>query len=376
MPSLLIILLLSGQQGGSTPPAADVARQVQSLGAQKFSERQAASRKLRELGPVAVPELRKAATGGNPEVRDRAGRILSGILGSDVRDAFLAKPSLETAKKIPGWDRVRSLCGSDEVALKTLNRWLTAEPRLFEARVMGDRELALEMKTRAARLSDFSRGDANQSALDSVHALLFVATDANTKLNRDAANTVASVLELTITQRALVPESGNAITRKLTGQWVQRDGDQYQKLILTLKFGLPEGLALAEKIIRGKARGARMEYALHVIGRVGGREQIPLLRQQLDNRTRLSSPRSNAVRQPGGRRSQSPYEYQVRDIALAMLWHLHGENPAEHGFDRKRIGPHRWFVYRLGSMGFSSETDRDAAFAEWTAFEARNREPR
>ena len=109
---------------------------------------------------------------------------------------------------------------------------------------------------------------------------------------------------------------------------------------------------------------------MHTIGRFGGKQQIALLKSQLTNTTPLSRPRVRAVRE-NDRRRNSPYQYEVRDIALAMLWHLHGEKPGNHGFDPKRARPDTRFVYSLAGLGFSSEKDRKAAFAEWAAFESK-----
>lgn len=367
----ILITVAPAQTGlGQAAPQETVQQLIQDLGAQKFSSRQQATAKLRKLGSAAVPALREARKSSNPEVRTRVERLLASILGTQMRVDFLKDPSLERARQTLIWPRLRALSGSDAVAVKTLGRWFEAEPRLFEARVLGGRELGAEIQQRAARLSDFANaGPEVQSVLPSVQAILFVAGDPAVDLDRRAATAAASVLQLAETQRALTDKSsGDPLTRRLAGEWIRRPGNQYEKLVLTLKYDLPEGLQLAESIIRSKARGARMEYALHVVGKLGGADHVQLLKSQLGNATRLSGPRVGAVRQPGGRPSQTAYEYQVRDVALAMLWHLHGEHPGRHGFDSRRIRPHAWFVYSLGTLGFSSEEARTAARADWDRF--------
>ena len=296
------------------------------------------------------------------------------MLGTAARVAFLAEPTLANAKQIAAWTRLRSLTDSDQAAMDQLTNWLTSEPRLFEASVIGGEVLANELKQRASRLSDYKQRPPKINAADeakalaSVTAIVFVTTDPTVELTREAKSSVESIFKLGVTRRALAPTVGNdKLLRKLAGEWIGQSGSQYTKLGLCLDFALPEGLELAESIVRSKARGPRMEYALHLIGKLGGEPQIKLLQSQLQNRVRLSRNHVRAVQQDG-RPSKVAYEYQVRDIALAMLWHLQGKNPAEHGFDPSRVRKHNRYVFALKSLGFTSESDRKAAFDEWTTF--------
>jgi hypothetical protein len=62
------------------PDAAEVKRLIRQLGSPKFKEREAAEQRLSLLGKPALAALREAAaSGGNAEVRLRAGRIAEGI---------------------------------------------------------------------------------------------------------------------------------------------------------------------------------------------------------------------------------------------------------------------------------------------------------
>ena len=59
------------------PPAADADRLVQQLGSSKYTERESAFKKLDELGPAALPTLRRAAQADNAEVRRRVGELIA-----------------------------------------------------------------------------------------------------------------------------------------------------------------------------------------------------------------------------------------------------------------------------------------------------------
>jgi hypothetical protein len=67
LPALLVGLAAAGP-----PPDTDVARLVGRLGSGSFAERQEAARALDELGGPALPALRAAERGPDPEVRRRA----------------------------------------------------------------------------------------------------------------------------------------------------------------------------------------------------------------------------------------------------------------------------------------------------------------
>jgi hypothetical protein len=67
---------LKQQARKTTATAARCERLVGLLGHSDFRKREAATEEIRRLGPATVPYLRKAADSPDPEVADRAGRLL------------------------------------------------------------------------------------------------------------------------------------------------------------------------------------------------------------------------------------------------------------------------------------------------------------
>lgn len=369
---IIAVLPMQAQVDSQEPPEPpSVSALIEQLGDRSFQTRQKATRELTKRGPEAVTKLRSALKHENPEVRRRAQSILGKVLGTAARDRFLADRTLANAKLMPGWKRLRLMFDSDNAAIQTFATWLQAEPRLFEAQIVGGREFDEELTRRAAFLTNFLTADATETAkqgkqlLDSVHAALFLVSTSAGRPGSATDRACESLFAIRVVAMQLM--QSKSITFKLANEWVRADGSQYPRLLLTLKYGLPAGLPLAEKIVQAKARGPRMEYALHIIGKLGGQKQIEVLKQQLTNSTRLSRQRSQAIKGPGGSRKPVNFEYQVRDIALAMLWHLSDEHPSDHGFG-VRVREHRWFVFSPGSIGFASDNERDAALAEWTKF--------
>ncbi len=75
---------------------ADLAQLIRDLGAEKHEVREAASAKLRALGPVAIPALKKAAEADDPEVRTRARELLGGLSGGAQANAIRRLMAIRT----------------------------------------------------------------------------------------------------------------------------------------------------------------------------------------------------------------------------------------------------------------------------------------
>src|SRR5262245_14467029 len=75
------LTLFAGEETkvSSSDSARKVAQLLEQLGSAQFAEREEAGRALDELGAAALPQLRKAVQGDNPEISRRAQAILRRI---------------------------------------------------------------------------------------------------------------------------------------------------------------------------------------------------------------------------------------------------------------------------------------------------------
>lgn len=69
----------------SVAEPADLAALIRDLGAEKHETREAATAKLRAIGPVAIPALKKAADSDDPEVRTRARELLEALAATGAQ---------------------------------------------------------------------------------------------------------------------------------------------------------------------------------------------------------------------------------------------------------------------------------------------------
>ena len=57
------------------------------------------------------------------------------------------------------------------------------------------------------------------------------------------------------------------------------------------------------------------------------------------------------------------FSAQVRDVALAAMIHIIGQNPRDYGFTELR--PHKDYLYAANTAGFGSEERRNRALRKW-----------
>src|SRR5262245_49728158 len=72
---------------------------VSQLGAEEFDRREQATRILQALGPRTYPELKKAASSPNPEVRRRAERLVESLKLKAFQPAAERLITLESTRK-------------------------------------------------------------------------------------------------------------------------------------------------------------------------------------------------------------------------------------------------------------------------------------
>src|SRR4051812_45844847 len=127
--TLLLLALVAGTARGADDPAGLVAR----LAAPAFAEREAAGRKLRDLGVKALPAVTAGCASPDAEGRGRCKRLL-GVLRADRRAAFAAAFRADADGKQrhdhPAWDRFVALAG-DTRAGRALFAEMIANPDAF-----------------------------------------------------------------------------------------------------------------------------------------------------------------------------------------------------------------------------------------------------
>ncbi len=171
MHALLTVLQLLSPFFGQEDPAKQVRELVEKLRSESIEEREDATKKLKELGRAALPELEKAAGNGEAEVRIRVGRLLRAIPIAEklTHDLKRMKPGVEdrlaspddhawTEVLLEAWDGLGSKLSGDDLdflSATALHAATSVEERRRLCEIAGERgcrpaipELILYLKDR------------------------------------------------------------------------------------------------------------------------------------------------------------------------------------------------------------------------------------
>jgi hypothetical protein len=376
--SLLIPAVCSAdapQAAGQSAPSADeahISALVRQLGDASYAVRQRASKQLIELGIKTRPLLLEALTDDDAEVRARARQVLSRVNDADFLARLAAFENDLDGRghlTLPCWDRFSRLYGQDEVArtlfvemqrcerdlLEALDRDPKLASELFVSRV---KTLFESMQVRAA-LQPGSPG----TELGTACALIMVSGDEQVTIPDFEANQLFTLIGKPF-ESNLGGEKGPAL-KKMLGVWIVHNSSPNlarQNLSVAFQLDLTEGLELALKLLAndgGAQQAGTRQDALLAIGRWGNHKHIALV-EPLLNDTSPCTP------QQAGEGHQS----QVRDVALAVLIHLSGQELKDYNLEH--IQTNNKMLYQPGTIAFADAASRTQALEKWKRWAAKS----
>jgi outer membrane protein assembly factor BamB len=375
--------------GPDAAVAAEAGGLVDRLGDPAFEVRRTAAQRLSALGLAAQEALQAGLKHADPHVRRQCRWILSDVLVLDYKRrvaAFLADKEDAHSHDMPCWERFKQLVGGDAEAKKLFVEMLEAEGPLLEtaaagntaAEAIGDAILLRSqyIAARASQVVHVAVGlPGNNPAMPvpsgSVAAILFLLGDPELRLSPEAREN--HMLMNWFHQsgfRAVAMDPKATVPRKLLGRWLVSPGSLNmlnQRLHLAAQFQMPEALDLAKKFVSDDKFAAGNPHlraqAIGVIGQVGGKSHAAMLVPLLGD--------SMVLFQMGVAGGQQPRVCQLRDVALAWLLYLTGEDFAEYGMPQakgqfeqmQRILPQPFMNF--ANLGYQDPNERDKALAKW-----------
>ncbi len=337
----------------------EISELVQQLGAEEFSARETATQRLMEIGLSAAPAMEIGLSDPDREIRFRCARILHAVKRLDFKkrlDAF-AESEGQGDITLPGWERFRESIGSDGPARAVFVEMQRAESEIIDAAEKSPERGSQALTLRCQQLQEGIRMHRAQLNLGTIAAMLFIATNKKIVLPEAASAAVFGFCYQPSFQTAIDRGNGKEVVRRLLGQWVARsDGrNAYQALALSMRYDLQQGIEVAESTLTNGNQAYVVQYAMLMIAKLGTEKHLPLLESYLDDNTRTTTRRINNV----------SFETQIRDVALAALIHLAGEDPKKFGFSR--LQRHQQVVFSTSTLGFKDDDERQAAFDKWKA---------
>ncbi len=348
---------------------ADIARLIRQLGDERFSLREAATEKLIEIGLPVLGAVEQATESPDREIRYRSERILAIVRQLDFQrrlEAFAANRDSGEDYDLPAWSRYRERMGDDPNARSLFVDMQRAEPDVLRILEESPKAAGHAIEDRCQQLQQAMQLFRQQLSVGNVAALLFVASEAEGQLPQQPAQILYGFCHQPSFRSALDEGSRRDLVRKLLGSYIVRGEDwtAYQGIMLAMQYELKEGLVPAEKMLKVGGNPPHLQqYAILAVAKLGDKSHLPLLEGQLEDNTRLSARRVN----------DHTFETQVRDVALAALLHVSGQDASEYGFDQ--LQPNEQLLFNPSTAGFENEEQRAAALAKWKEFRAGAKAP-
>ncbi len=341
---------------------------VQQLGAARFEQREQAAAELVQLGAAAREAVRRGLQSPDAEVRHRCRRILRLLEHQWIQEQlgrFLRDPEFAEMEQLPGWRHFLDVLGGNRKTALTLYRQLARDRQTLLLNWNDPRQLqrTLEQLVQVVYLQTRTHvGGRPRPPSTSTIAGLFAAS-LHPKVQPSAE--LLHILQMLSYQgsfrsAALGGQHSSAL-RHLLSRWLKRyhrEIDSNRLLSWAVSFQLPGALEPAVQVVKnGGPNGHMLAQAMLVVARFGKREHAPLLKQHMKNQKVVYQLR---------RRSNDVLRVEVRDVALAVTIHLHGQDPKRFGFAELQRNPQ--LVFQPTSLGFSSQEARERAFDRWKKF--------
>jgi hypothetical protein len=356
----------------STPaapaPESKAAELVRDLGDSRFKVRDLAAKELKKLGRAAKPALIAGMNSADPEVWNRCIQLLPEVMALDLKarvDAYLADTEGKHKHDLPMMERYQKLVGNDAPARKLFADIVKGSASFLEACEMNPKLAGEKYNVRAQELQQQMFGPWSgtqprpQMGAAEIAALFLIGADEEMSktIKENNFNPVSNFLWQQPFQTALRSGEQAAPYRKLFFAWAENRNDINsisQALSVIQNLNLKEGLEFSIKVMKMKDLQIwTRAQALTVVGKMGGKEQVPAMEALFEDKTQVTNIQWNNVN----------ISTQVNDIALAMATHLSGQQPKDYGFDALQTQPNLLWAYHY--LGFSTDEKRTAAFKKW-----------
>jgi hypothetical protein len=322
------------------PPAVPVGVLVRRLGDPAFAVREEAEAGIRAMGIAARGEIVLGLRSSDAEVRRRCRRLLHAVVAADFQErlqAFKADAQGRQDHRLPGWERFRRVVGTDAQSRELFVKMFEAEPGLLAS---GELDRATAFEAFEARLTQIQvamhypfAGQSRQPSLGSTAAVFFLASD--------PAKAPPEQLQQFVRNAAYNGEFHQAITngplkagvRKLFAAWLLAptgDGMRMSKLNDAMTLDIKEALPLALECLAPQGAGAApgamagaglKHWSIEAVARLGGQAHAARLVPFLDDPADCVTAQIN----------NKQVTVQVRDVALAWLVHLTGQDHKDYG---------------------------------------------
>jgi hypothetical protein len=358
MVPMLLLVFAGSQATADSNSVNQLSGAVRRLGSGEFDTRREAGDELLKAGESAVPLLRRAAsTSDSPEVRYRASELLQRIerqvLELQISDLLAGRP---ISGELPVWERFSEMVGSDQNARNLLALMLERAPDLMLSIGGADLQEHFDECVNELLNPTFRRSN-HPLTIPEAAVLMFAMSQPECQPTQATSVVIVQYINVQNFRTALLSSEHGSPLRMILSAWVTRSeaGPPKTRLMLANAYELPEGRVPALEIVTSPNQGLDVQEALLFLAKYGEPADIKEIERLLENPQQLASARV----------AQGEMSTEVRDVALAILWKMHGESAARHGMpDYVEVSGRP----KPGTIGFTTDQARAKALGEWRAW--------
>ena len=371
-----------GDEG--TPEYEKAAALVKQLGHPRFTVREAAGKRLVEMGAAAVAALRAGTKADDEEVRARCTALLPQAKAADWQrraDAYLADTAGQQKHDLPllaEWEKVTGK--PDAGTRKLYAEMIRTSGELLEGVAAGPKAARKQLADQTALLLSRVRSVKGQvdaeagelAALFFVEVVLSDPAPPGPRRARDRFSSPATLLSNPAWPKALDAADTGPVLRRLLAKWAgtrePRDFQAHQRFaMLVTKKPFPEAVPPLAAVAGNKTADvlSARAVAVHALGKVKSKEAETALTGLLGDSTQVFQGGFDA-------------EHHLGDMALAALVQMHGKKLSDFGLN-SQIGigfanePGEEHI-SLSLYGFRTADERTKAVQKWKD-EAAKRKP-
>lgn len=380
----LVMVIVAGCCGRSAycaePTSVEVARLVKLLGDDDYQVRKDAADRLVKAGDVARAALAEVAEGVDPETRFTAKRLITLIDDSAFHRRlaeFAADSDGRRGVTLPGWNEFAKFVGRDVPARELFVEMQRAESILLQSAFDSSGQLQQlnweEQINRLQRARTVQMGMAT-IPVGSSATLLFLGSLPDANMSDNAAAGLRQLTQMPPLSESLAAKRADNALRRLVCAWVVHCPNRsnfivQQRLDAMFQNSLDECLPLALALLEPKPEyltvlPTQQMLAILAVGKFGSEEDIAVLEPFLEDK-RECLPRQQ-LNGPGSELAS----VQMRDVALAALLRLTGQEPVTYGFLHAR--PHPQMLFDVTSLSIENDKRRAAALEQWRLWRAQH----
>jgi hypothetical protein len=378
---LLVVTFFQPTMAAPAPSQADVDRWVAELGNDDYQVRKAAADQLVEGGDLARAALAKFADGPDPEIRFAARRLMT-LIDDSAFNRQLAEFAADVDGKrgatLPGWKEFSKFVGRDPAARELFVDMQREEPVLLQRTFdpsSPDRQVDWEGQiNRLLRARIFNQPGQLSIPAGSCATLLFLGSLPDANISDAGAAGLRQLTQIPPLSDSIAPNQSKNAIRRLVCAWIIHCPNRsnvilQQRLDAMFQHSLSECLPLALEMIEPKPEylaltPAQQMLAVLAVGKFGSEENIAALEPLLEDE-RECLPRQQ-INGPGSELAA----VQIRDVALAAMLRLTGQEPVAYGFLHAR--PHPQMLFDVTSLYLENDERRTQALEQWRVWRAQH----